>query len=62
MKATSRSLWSVCMQHLSDESLLILAPSAEHAARKAIAFARKVDGLARPVVKEVKFSGTIDVF
>jgi|HubBroStandDraft_1064217.scaffolds.fasta_scaffold667451_2 hypothetical protein len=62
MKATSRNLWSVRMQHMSYESLLILAPSAEQAARKAIVFTRKEDGLARPVVKEVKFSGAIDKF
>jgi hypothetical protein len=62
MKATSRNLWSVRMQHLSYESLLILASTAENAAKKAISFSRKNDGLARPVVKEVKFSGTIDKF
>lgn len=50
------------MQHLSYESLWVLAPTAEQAARKAIVFTRKADGLSKPVVKEVKFSGTIDVF
>jgi len=61
-KATSRNLWSVSMQHLSYERLLVLAPTAESAVRKAISFAKRNDGLKRPVVKEVKFSGTIDVF
>lgn len=62
MKATSRNLWSVRMQHLSSETLLVLASTAEKAAQKAIVFSRKNDGLARPVVKEVKFNGTIDAF
>lgn len=61
-RATSRNLWSVTMQHMSYESLWILAPTAEAAGRKAITFAKRNDGLKRPVVKEVKFSGTIDVF
>ena len=61
-KATSRNLWSVNMQHMSFESLWILAPTAESAARKAITFAKRNDGLKRPVAREVKFSGTIDVF
>jgi hypothetical protein len=60
--ATSRNLWNVRMQHLSFESLLILAPTAEAAARKAISFSKRKDGVLKPVVKEVKFSGTIDVF
>jgi hypothetical protein len=62
MKATSRNLWSVRMQHLTYESLLVLAPTAEKAANKAIAFTKKNDGVPKPVVKEVKFSGTIDAF
>lgn len=62
MKATSRNLWSVRMQHMSYENLLILAPTAEKAAHKAIVFCRKNDSLVRPVVKEIKFSGTIDAF
>lgn len=61
-RATSRNLWSVRMQHMSYGSLWVLAPTAESAARKAITFAKREDGLKRPVVKEVKFSGTIDVF
>lgn len=60
--ATSRNLWSVTMQHMSFESLWILAPTVESAARKAISFSKRSDGVKRPVVKEVKFSGTIDVF
>ena len=62
MKATSRKLWSVRMQHLAYESLLVLAPSVEKAAKKAITFTKKNDGVHKPVVKEVKFSGTIDAF
>lgn len=61
-RATSRNLWTVRMQHLSCESLLILAPTVEAAVRKAITFAKRKDGLKRPVVKEVTSSGTIDVF
>lgn len=62
MTKPSRNLWSVRMQHLSFESLLILAPTVEKAARKAIRFTKRADSLKRPIVKEVKFSGTIDVF
>lgn len=62
MKILSKTLWSVGMQHMSFESLWILAPTAELAARKAIAFAKRNDLVKRPVVKEVKLSGTIDVF
>lgn len=61
-RATSKNLWSVRMQHLSYESLWILASTADKAARKAITFSRRNDGLSRPVVKEVKYSGTIDIF
>lgn len=61
-KATSRNLWSVDMQHMSFESLWILASTAESAARKAITFAKRNDGVKKPVVKEIKYSGTIDVF
>jgi hypothetical protein len=50
------------MQHLSFKSLWVLAPTAEAAARKAISFSKREDGVLKPVVKEVKFSGTIDVF
>lgn len=50
------------MQHMSYESLWVLAATAEAAAKKAIAFTKKNDGLAKPVVKVVKFSGTIDIF
>ena len=60
--ATSRNLWSVRMQHMSFESLWVLAPTAEAAARKAISFSKREDGVKKPVVKEVKFSGTIDIF
>ncbi len=61
-RATSRNLWNVKMQHLPYSNLLILAPTAEAAGRKAISFSKRNDGVKRPVVKEVKFSGTIDVF
>jgi len=50
------------MQHMSFESLWVLAPTAEAAARKAISFSKREDGVKKPVVKEVKFSGTIDIF
>lgn len=61
-KPTSRNLWTVSMQHMAYESLWILAFTAEKAAKKAITFCRRNDGLSRPVVEEVKYSGTIDVF
>lgn len=61
-QVTSRNLWSVTMQHLAYESLWILAPTVESAARKAITFARRNDGVKKPVVKDVRYSGTIDVF
>ena len=49
------------MQHLSYESLLVLAPDSIKAAKKAITFCRR-NGVRRPVVKAVKLDGTIDVF
>ena len=61
MTKPSRNLWSVRMQHLSYESLLVLAPDSIKAAKKAITFCRR-DGVRRPVVKAVKIDGTIDVF
>jgi len=60
--ATSRNLWSVRMQHRSFENLLILAPTAEVATRKAISFSKQENDVKKPVVKEIKFSGIIDVF
>jgi hypothetical protein len=61
-KPTSRNLWNVRMQHMAYESLWVLASTAEKAAGKAIRFCRRNDGLSKPVVKEVKYSGTIDAF
>ena len=58
----SRNLWTIKMQHLSYVRLFILAPNLDSAARKAITFAKRNDGVKRPVVKEISFSGTIDVF
>ena len=61
MKKPSRNLWSIRMQHLSYEKLLVLAPDTIKAAKKAITFSRR-DGVRRPVVKSIEFNGTIDVF
>ena len=61
MTKPSRNLWSVRMQHLLYDSLLVLAPDRIKAAKKAITFCRR-NGVRRPVVKAVKLDGTIDVF
>lgn len=61
-KPTSKNLWNVRMQHLAYSSLWVLASTADKAGRKAIRVCRRADGISRPVVKEVKFSGTIDAF
>lgn len=62
MTKPSRNLWKVKMKHNPAVNLLILAATAELAVRKATTFTRCDVGLTRPVVIEVTFSGTIDVF
>jgi hypothetical protein len=62
METQSRNLWSVRMKHRETSSLWIMASNVSQAAKKAIAFSKKEDCEPRPVVKEVKFSGTIDKF
>lgn len=61
-RPTSKNLWSVRMQHFSYESLLIVASTLENAAKKAITFCKRTDGIKRPKVTSVKFSGEIDAF
>ena len=62
MTKPSRNLWAVKMEHHAYTTMWVLASTAEKAVQKAIAFCQKNDDISRPVVKEVKSQGTIDVF
>jgi hypothetical protein len=59
---SSKNLWLVKVSHRSFVNLMILATTAESAARKAVSFSKRNDGIKKAVVTEVKFSGTIDEF
>ena len=62
MTKQSRNLWAVKMEHHAYTTMWVLASTAEKAAQKAIRFCQQNDDIRRPVVKEVKSHGTIDVF